>query len=53
MEGYGGNFILLMNYGGHFHKEAALGQFSTLSQNPQIIISLPTTTECNNEIKRH
>ena len=25
MEGHGGNFILLMNYGGHFHKAAALG----------------------------
>jgi len=27
MEGHGGNFILLMNYGVHFHKAAALEQF--------------------------
>ena len=25
--GHGGHFILLMNYGGHFHKAATLGQF--------------------------
>ena len=27
MAGHGGNFILLMNYGVHFHKAAALSQF--------------------------
>ena len=27
MTGHGGNFLLLMNYGGHFHKAAALGKF--------------------------
>ena len=35
MAGHGGNFLLLMNYGGHFHKEAALGQFfNTWSKSP-------------------
>ena len=27
MAGHGRNFLLLMNYGGHFHKAVALGQF--------------------------
>ena len=27
MEGQGGHLILPMNYGGHFHKATALGQF--------------------------
>ena len=27
IEGHGRHFILLMNYGGHFHKAASLGQF--------------------------
>ena len=27
MAGHGGHFLLLMNYGGHFHKATALGNF--------------------------
>ena len=56
---HGSNFLLLMNYGVHFHKAALQGNFSTLSQNPSksanyhIITRFQLLLECNNEIMRH